>query len=171
MGFSDPDLVQAEPALVMSRRLYDQPMTTTSSVIDSVQKVSSARERVVRELGSLSEADCRYPAEWAGLQRNVNFLLRVFSLHELDHLQHLHKLLAARGRHFSEAQILLSKAQALRGELLALVLSLDEEEFNASGPGEGDWSIRQLIEHLADVDSRYAENIRRSVQAGRAAGA
>jgi hypothetical protein len=146
-------------------------MATTSgtSAFESVQSLSAARERIVRELSELSDADCRYPAQWGANQRNVNFLLRAFSLHELDHIQHLHKLLAARGRQFSEAQILLSKAQALRGELVALLLSLSDAEFDAAGPGAEDWSARQLVEHLEQIDARYATAIRAAVEEGRAA--
>lgn len=142
-------------------------MATTTSTIESIQQLSQERARIVHELTQLSDADCRYPAQWAGVQRNVNFLLRAFSLHELDHVQHLHKLLAARGRRFSEAQLLLSKAQALRGEVEALLLSLSDEEFDAPGQDAEDWSVRQLVEHLAKVDAMYANNIRTSVANGR----
>src|SRR5579859_5842145 len=135
-------------------------MATTTSASDTIQQVAQARERIIRDLAQLSDSDCRSPAEWNGTQRTVNFLLRAFSLHELDHLQHLHKLLAARGRHFSEAQILLSKAQALRGEVMALLLSLSDEEFDAAGPEPEDWSARKVVEHLGQIDARYADNIR-----------
>jgi hypothetical protein len=142
-------------------------MATTTTALDSIQQLTQERERIVSELAQLSEADCRYPAQWAGIQRNVNFVLRTFSLHELDHIQHLHKLLTARGRGFTEAQILLSKAQALRGELEALLLSLSDEEFDAAGAGPDDWSIRQLVEHLGKVDTSYANHIRAAVEQGR----
>src|SRR5215469_7450828 len=96
--------------------------TQTATPLETVQRLARQREEIVLELAQLTESDCRAPAEWAGVKRNVNFLLRMFSLHELDHLQHLHKLLTARGRHFNEPEILLAKAQALRGELVALLL-------------------------------------------------
>jgi hypothetical protein len=143
--------------------------TTMTSTMDAVQQLARQREEIVREFSQLTEADCRAPAQWGGIQRNVNFLLRAFSLHELDHLQHLHKLLAARGVHFSEPQILLSKAQALRAELMALVLSLSDEEFDQAGPGHEDWSVHQLIEHLQAIDAGYADNIRKSAAAAREA--
>jgi hypothetical protein len=143
--------------------------STATSAIESIQELARERERIVRELSQLSDADCRSPAQWNGVPRTVNFLLRAFSLHELDHLQHLHKLLAARGQRFGEAQILLSKAQALRGELEALLLSLSDEEFDAPGGGADDWSVRQLVEHLGKVDQMYAGNIRTAVEQGRAA--
>jgi hypothetical protein len=144
-------------------------MATTTSALDSVQQVARERERILRELASLSEADCKVPAHWGGGQRTVSFLLRAYSLHELDHLQHLHKLLRGRGRHFSEAEILLSKAQALRGEVMALLLSLSDEEFDATGPEADDWSARQIVEHLGEVDARYAGNIRAALEASRGA--
>ena len=143
-------------------------MTTTTNAAESVARLARQREEIVRELAQLSDSDCRAPAQWGGMQRSVNFLLRAFSLHEIDHIQHLHKLLAARGRHFNEPQILLAKAQALRGELLALLLSLSDEEFEAGGPAPEDWSPRQLVEHLLEVDAGYAQNIRASVAAARA---
>lgn len=147
-------------------------MTTASpsaSVIDSVQRLARRREAIVHDLAQLSESDCKAPAQWNNIQRNVNFLLRAFSLHELDHIQHLNKLLAGRGRQLSEAQILLSKAQALRGELMTLLLSLSEEDFDATGPNPEDWSARQLVDHLLEIDARYADNIRNSVAAARTA--
>jgi hypothetical protein len=143
---------------------------TTSTPLEMIQRLARQREEIVRELAQLNEADCKAPAQWAGVQRNVNFLLRAFSLHELDHLQHLHKLLATNGRHFNEPQILLSRAQALRGELVSLLLSLSDEEFERHGGGADDWSPRQMVEHLLQVDAGYADNIRKSVAAVRDGG-
>ncbi len=144
-------------------------MSTATSAFESVRALGAQREEIVRELSQLSEADCRVPAEWAGLTRNVNFLLRAFSLHELDHLQHLNKLLVGRGHQVSEPQMLLAKAQALRAEVEALLLSLSDEEFDATGPNEGDWSVRQLVEHLAATDARYASQIREALRRQRGA--
>lgn len=149
-------------AFILGRMASTAPASTP---FETIQQLARQREAVVRELAQLSESDCRAPAQWAGIQRNVNFLLRAFSLHELDHLQHLQKLLTARGRSFSEPQLLLAKAQALRGEVLSLLLSLSDEEFDTSGPGADDWSPRQIVEHLLEVDASYAQNIRNAVTA------
>ena len=138
-----------------------------NTALETIQLLARQREDIVHELGQLSETDCRAPAQWAGIQRNVNFLLRAFSLHELDHLQHVQKLLTARGRSFNEPQLLLAKAQALRGELMSLLLSLTDEEFDTGGPGPDDWSPRQIVQHLREVDAGYADNIRKAVAAAR----
>ena len=52
---------------------------------------------------------------------------------------------------------------------MALLLSLSDEEFDAGGPGPDDWSARQLVEHLGNVDERYATTIREAVEANRGA--
>lgn len=135
----------------------------------AVAKLKQERDETLGRLLPLAESDCRYPAKWAGTDRSVNFLLRAFSLHELDHLQHAHKLLRDRGWSLTEPQILLMKAQALQGELEALFLSLSDDEFTQGGPNEEDWSAQQMVEHLAAVERAYREEILRAVEQGRAA--
>ncbi len=134
----------------------------------AVAKLRAERDETLRSLLPLAESDCRYPAKWAGTDRSVNFLLRMFAIHELDHMQHVQKLLFARGWHPSEAKMLLAKAHALRGEIEALFLGLSDEEFSQGGPNEADWSPRQIIEHMATVERGYREEIQRAVAAGRA---
>jgi hypothetical protein len=133
----------------------------------AVAKLRDEREETLRRLLTLAESDCRYPAKWAGTDRSVNFLLRAFSLHQLDHLQHAQKLLRDRGWSFTEPQILLMKAQALLGELEAMFLSLSDDDFTRMGPNEEDWSAQQMVEHLAAVERAYREEILRAVEQGR----
>ncbi|MBI4494646.1 MAG: hypothetical protein HY690_17860 [Chloroflexi bacterium] len=135
----------------------------------SVAKLRAERDQTLQALSSLSESDCRYPARWARTDRTVNFMLRAFSLHLLDHLQHAQKLLRDRGRASTEPQILLMKAQALLGEFEGLALTLPDEQFTQTGPQEGDWSVEQIIDHLAEVERTYREEILRAVAAGRGA--
>lgn len=139
----------------------------TSAAAAAVQQLRAQRDEALRELARLTEQDCRYPAPWGGVTRTVNFMLRAFSLHELDHLQHAQRLLRGRGADLGEAQLLLMKAQALRGELEALVLGLTDEQFEAAGPDD-EWSIRQLVDHVRQTDRGYFETTRNAVAEGRA---
>lgn len=134
----------------------------------AVAKMRAQRDETLRTLLSLKDSDCRYPATWAGTRRTVNFMLRAFSMHQMDHLQHLMKLLQDRGHRLSEAQMLLMKAQALQGEFEALVLSLSDEEFTRTGPNEGDWSAQQIVEHMAEIEQRYRTEVVTAVERGRA---
>jgi hypothetical protein len=132
-----------------------------------VQRLRGQRDEILTELSALTDAECRLPAEWSATQRTVNFVLRAYAGHEMDHLQHAERLLRARGRNLSEAQLLLKRVQALRGEMEALILSLSDEELAATGPGESDWSIQHLAEHLYSVDTTYLASIRTGLAEGK----
>jgi hypothetical protein len=133
----------------------------------AVAKLRTERDETLRALLPLQDSDCRYPARWANTDRHVNFMLRMFSAHQLDHLQQMQKVLRDRQRGLTEAQLLLLKAHALQGELEALALSLEDDEFSQPGPNEGDWSPQQIVEHVADIERMYREEISRAVVAGR----
>lgn len=135
----------------------------------AVAKMRAEREETFSALLTLAEDDCRYPARWANTDRTVNFMLRAFSLHVLDHIQHASKLLRDRGYGFTEPQILLMKSQALMGEFETMMLSLSDEEFTRTGPKDGDWSGSQIVEHVAATERSYREEIQRGVREGRAA--
>lgn len=140
-----------------------RPLTGGARAQEVVNRLRAQRDEMLRELSQLSDQDCAQPAVWSNTDRNVNFLLRAFAFHESDHLQHVQRLLHARGRNPSQAQLLLARAQALRGELEALLLGLSDEELEAAGPDEGDWSARQIAEHLLQVETRYLDTARQAV--------
>lgn len=141
----------------------ERPSSASSSAARAaVEQLRQQRDEVLVELAQLTEQECRLPATWANTQRTVNFLLRAFSLHEIDHLQHVTRLLRDRGVAPGEAHLILLKAQALRGEMEALLLGLTDEEFEAAGPGDA-WSARQVVEHLANTDRNYLNNVRKAL--------
>lgn len=125
----------------------------------SIARLQAERAATLRLLLRLPDADCSRKVTWWGREQSINQRLRAFTAHALDHFQHLHRLLQARGRPFTEAQLLLMKANAAQAELEAMVLALTDEEFEAQGPVEGDWSARQLVEHMITTEREYRENI------------
>ncbi len=143
--------------------------TANPAVHEALEQLRAVRDEAFAELGRLSEPELRYSGTWGGMQRNVNFLLRAFALHGLDHLQHAQRLLRARGVQPSEAQLILMEVQAVYGKLEGLLMTLSDEEFEATGPNEGDWSMRQLVDHVRETDARYLQNTRAAVGEGRAA--
>lgn len=140
---------------------------TNTHARDLVQEMRAVRDEALGELGQLTEAELRYPSKWANVTRHVNFSIRAFALHEIDHLQHVIRLLRGRGVELSEAQLMLMKVQALRGEIEGLLLTLTDEQVEAEGPDSG-WSVRQVAEHMAETDRTYLRNVRTALEAGRA---
>ena len=135
-----------------------------ASVTLALNAMRAQRDEIIATLSRLDEEQLRKPASWGGTTRSVQFLLRVFSLHEIDHLQRMVRLLRERDVHLGEAQLILQKAQALRGELEAAILGLSDEELEAEGPGDA-WSVRRLIDHLRETDEKYFAEAKRALSA------
>lgn len=145
-----------------------QAAGSSARAAELVRQLRVQRDEMLTELTRIADEQCRASAEWGGTSRTVNFVLRAFASHEMDHLQHVQKLLRGRGHQMTEAKLLLTRAQALRGETEALLLSLSDEEIDATGPAEGDWPVSRLAEHLVDVDRTYLQSIRQGIAAAAA---
>jgi hypothetical protein len=137
-------------------RTASVPGHMLASTIQGVRRAVPVSELLLLRL---PDEDCSRKVSWWGREQSINQRLRAFTSHALDHFQHLHRLLQARGRPFTEAQLLLMKAHAAQAEFEAMVLALTDEEFAAGGPVEGDWSARQVVEHMVDTEREYRENI------------
>ena len=55
----------------------------------------------------------------------------------------------------NQIQELREKMQAERGKLLDVLEALDEEEAQRSTSGEGEWSAKQQMAHLCEMESAY----------------
>lgn len=122
-------------------------------------RLAAERTLTLRSLLDLTDEECARPVEYEGRPQRTGRMLRNFSNHTLDHFQHLHRLLQARGRTLTEAQLLLMKAEAMQAEFTALVRSLSDAEFTQTGPNEGDWSASQILDHVMDNERKYRETI------------
>jgi hypothetical protein len=125
----------------------------------AVAELQAERAETLRQILPLTDEECGQRVEWWGRSQTVNQRLRAFTGHAHDHFQHLHRLLQARGRPITEAQLLMMRANAALAEFEALVLSLDDTEFEATGPNEGDWSAAQVLEHVIGNEKAYRESI------------
>jgi hypothetical protein len=125
----------------------------------AIAQLQAERAQTLRLLLRLPDSECSRKVNWWGREQTINQRLRAFTGHALDHYQHLHRLLQARGRPFTEAQLLLMKANAALAEFEAMVLALSDEEFLADGPVDGDWSAGQVVEHVVLKEREYRENI------------
>jgi len=125
----------------------------------AIAQLRAERAATLRLLLRLPDEECSRKVSWWGREQSINQRLRAFTAHALDHFQHLHRLLQARGRPITEAQLLLMKAHAAQAEFEALVLSLSDEEFAAEGPVDGDWSAGRIVEHMIETEREYRESI------------
>jgi uncharacterized damage-inducible protein DinB len=135
----------------------------------AVAELRRERAQTIDALLGLSEDDVKVRIDWRGTPQSVNMRLQLFSGHLLDHQQHLLKLLAARGRTLSTAEWMLMKAAGEMAQFEVLCLALSDEEFTAGGPVNGDWSAKEIIEHVTSSERGYRERLLSGLEAVRAA--
>ena len=158
----------------------DSTITTSGATSDSPTQAEQAiatlrheREATLKAFVGLSEADLKERIDWGGSRESVQRRILAFTGHLIDHQQHLLRLLFARGRGFTGAEYLWMKAAAEMAEFEVMCLALSDEDFTAEGPVEGDWSAKQILEHVTWTERSYRERILAgldAVQAARAAG-
>jgi uncharacterized damage-inducible protein DinB len=141
----------------------------TTRAEQAVSVLRKEREATLRAFLGLSEADTQERIDWRGSPQSVNQRIMAFSTHLMDHQQHLLRLLFARGRGISAAEYLLMKAAAEMAEFEVMCLALNDADFAAQGPNEGDWSAEQIIDHVIRAEKGYRERIQAGLDAVRAA--
>lgn len=119
-----------------------------------LDQLVAARRAADERLNHLSEADLEVRTEFYGGQRMVRFILYQMGRHEREHITHIKKIRQALNAPQSEAAMILAQNQATRGELLAELMGLSDEELNRQ-PAPNEWSVRQVLEHAIQVEGRY----------------
>ncbi|MCL4459763.1 MAG: DinB family protein [Chloroflexi bacterium] len=123
--------------------------------------LQTRRAEVLRRLGGLSEEQLERKVEWAGVERTVRFLLHRFADHEKEHIIQIRKARQNLGLPQSEAQMILSKAEETRGELIGALLGVSDEHLSKVTK-EGEWTIREVLQHLCDTEKSFLDKIERA---------
>ena len=86
-----------------------------------------------------------------------------FIAHEVEHTVQLAKTLQMLGAAQGEAQLILKSLQSARGELEGMMVGLSDEDLDRE-PAEGEWSARQVIEHILQVEEAYTRRIEQGIE-------
>ena len=129
-----------------------------ASVNELRSKLRASLDRVQSKLGAITAEQMELPATWRQQTVNVRFTFYRLIAHEVEHTVHMVKTLSALGFAQSEAQLVLHRLQAAQGELEGLVVSLCDEDLDRA-PGEGEWSPRQVLEHVIEVHEMLTQRI------------
>lgn len=149
-------------------------MTDAATPSQAEQAIAALRDErtiTLRALSGLSDQDLATKIDWRGSPQAVNQRIMGFGTHAIDHEQHLLRLLNARGRGLSAAEYLWVRNATLLAAVEAMCLVLDDDDFTATGPDEGDWSAAQVLEHVTKVERSYRERVVAGLAAAKAEGA
>jgi hypothetical protein len=129
-----------------------------------VEKLRESRARIQDEMAQLSNEQMTLPVPGRQTPANVRFMYYRIIAHQVEHTVHLIQTLAGLGVHQTEAQLILNNLQVARGKLEGLLIGLTDEDLERE-PADGEWSPKQVLEHIVETEETYASRIREAIQA------
>ncbi|NLS79487.1 MAG: DinB family protein [Chloroflexi bacterium] len=133
-----------------------------SEITKLLAEIAAARAQTIARLTELSQEELRFKTDnwrWNTARRVV--------LRFGDHLrEHTTQLVAARediGAAHTMPQRMLARAQEAYGEFLGAVVGLADEDLDTA-PAEGEWTIRQILQHLRETEAWYLARVEEALK-------
>lgn len=156
-GFSRP-----QDAEYLTTRGISQSGGTLADLVERLRRV---REEVIERLSPLPDVALNTETQWFNWTVSLRFRLLDFSAHQREHIVQLIKTFQAIGHRKSEVQLILGQAQIVHGQLEARLVGLPDAALDKAPPGE--WSVRQILEHLVEEGQRHTSRIEQAVAAAK----
>jgi len=120
-------------------------------------EIAAARAETMAQLTQLAREELRFKTDnwrWNTVRR---VLLR-FGDHMREHTTQLVAAREAIGAAHTMPQRILARGQEAYGEFLGSVVGLTDDALDQA-PAPGEWTIRQVLEHLRDTEKWYLARI------------
>ncbi len=128
------------------------------SLAELVELLDDAREQTLDELVNLTDAELRAPTRWIGIDCDVRFRLMRFAQHEREHTAQIRKWRVQTGKPFSEAARYLGLCWQRNGRLEGILCGAPDDVLDRD-PGDGEWTIRQILAHIASSERYFKKCI------------
>mgnify|MGYP001334336125 CR=1 FL=1 len=115
-----------------------------------------------KQLRSVTEDQMEIIAKWDQQEMPVRNVFYRLVTHELDHTVHMVKTLKQLDISVNEAEMIITTLQEARGKLEGLLVSISDENFDKAPDGE--WSPRQVLQHIVDVEESYTRRIDQAIR-------
>lgn len=119
-------------------------------------QMRATRRAVCDELRGLPEARMNDETTWSRGPANVRFMLQRYADHEEEHALQISRMLGVAGFRQTKAQLALSAAEMTRGDLLATLVGLGDDDLDLAP--EGEWPLRRTLAHIIGVEHSYTVN-------------
>ena len=127
-------------------------------VNDYLIHMAESRAKVISKIQDVPDEAMTLP-----IPNRENMYVRTmfyrFVSHEIEHTIHLAKTLRSLGVHLNEAEQILEELAESRGKLIGMLSTLNDEQLD-SKPSSEDWSPREIVDHILEVEeSSYTRQI------------
>ena len=123
-----------------------------------LEKMREQRRRTQDRVQQVTEDQMLAKAHYGDREVNARFFFYRLITHQVEHTVHLTKTLQTLGIVQGEAESILKKLQAASGELEGMLIGLSDEDLDKI-PMEGDWSVREVLEHIIEGEESYSSQI------------
>ena len=129
-----------------------------SKVNDYLIHMAESRAKVISKIQDVPDEAMTLP-----IPNRENMYVRTmfyrFVSHEIEHTIHLAKTLKSLGVQLNEAEQILEELAESRGKLIGMLSTLNDEQLD-SKPSSEDWSPREIVDHILEVEeSSYTRQI------------
>jgi uncharacterized damage-inducible protein DinB len=129
-----------------------------SKVNDYLKHMAESRAKVISKLQDVPDEAMTLPIP----NRENMYVRSIFYrlvAHEIEHTIHLAKTLRSLGVHLSESEQILEELGESRGKLIGMLSTLTDEELDTK-PSSEDWSPREVVNHILEVEEgSYSDQI------------
>jgi hypothetical protein len=133
------------------------------SFADLHDQLHRVRNELIERFAGIPDSALGTRVRWFDWELDLRFRLLDFAAHEREHIVHLIKTLQGFNHKKTEVQLLVGRSAMLFGQIEARLVGLTDAALDQAPAGE--WSVRQILEHLDDEDRRYANRILEAVAA------
>ena len=127
-----------------------------------LEELATARAETIAALTALEDEVLRFKTtQWRW--NTVRRVLLRFGDHPREHTTQLVAAREAIGAAHTMPQRMLARAQEAYGEFLGAVIGLEDDDLDKA-PAAGEWTIRQILEHLLEGEKGYLAYIQKALQ-------
>ena len=129
-----------------------------NAVDDMLARLRSSLDETIGKLEDVEEEQMLLTIPSSRASNNVRQIFYRLLGHEYEHTVHMVKALTGLGVEQTEAQLILSRIRSAQGQLEGLLVGLSDEDLDRSH-ADGEWTPRQVIEHIIEVHQMYSRGI------------
>lgn len=122
-----------------------------------INELREKQDGLIQQLNAIPESRMGDLAPWGQREMLIRAMFYQLVAHDVEHTVHAAKTLRDIGKAPTEAQLILGLLQEAAGRLEALLVGLSDQDIDMSVDGE--WSIRQVLEHVINTKSSYSARL------------
>ena len=134
------------------------PESPVTSLADTYQRLAAYRSATMQSLHATQRAELTAHSVWFNVALSVRFRILRFAHHEREHAAHIRKWRRQVGLEEAEAQALLNLLARARGATEAVLVGVPDRVLDVD-PGHGEWTVRQILQHIDDVQERLTQRM------------